>query len=107
MKLKKPLAADGLINQEAPAQGGGQPQQQGQQGGMSIDVQATLNMNGQQQQLQPMSIKSPDDLKQLVQYFMQVIQQVSGGGQQQPGAGGQPAGGDQGGQPQGGAPSGQ
>ena len=98
-KRKKVKCADGMINDQSQTQPQGDPsQQQGQQGsqqGISIDVQATLNMNGQQQPLQAMSIASPEDLKKFVQYILQVFQQAQGskGGEQggDPGAGGPPA----------------
>lgn len=92
-KGKKHFAQEGLINpgagqeqqpqgQPAPQQGqppnGGQPQG----GGKSIDVSLTMNDGtGNPQPLGNVSIKSPDDVKKLIQMIVQAMGQ---GGQQAP-----------------------
>jgi len=97
-KGKKHFAQEGLINpgagQEQQPQGQPVPQQgqppnggQPQGGGKSIDVSLTLNDGqGQPQPLGNMSIKSPDDVKKLIQMIVQAM------GQGQPQGGEQPQG---------------
>ena len=96
-KGKKHFAQEGLINPGAgqESQSQGQPAPQGQPpnggqpqgGGKSIDVSLTLNDGqGQPQPLGNISIKSPDDIKKLIQ----MIAQAMGQGQPQGGEQGQP-----------------
>ena len=98
-------AADGLVNQEVAPQGGGSPAEGGgappaQPGGggggtpaVSVSVQPVVNVNGQTQPLDQLTLQSKDDIPKLSQYLMQVfdtIMQGGGGGQAQPGQGGEP-----------------
>ena len=98
----KPTAQAGLINSDMPQQtaqpqpqpqpqgGMPQPQLQGQpQGqpnqpqGKSIDVSLTMNSgDGQPQPLGNISIKSPDDVKKLIQMIVQAMGQSQPQGQE-------------------------
>jgi hypothetical protein len=83
-------AQEGLFNQSVSAEGGGAPQEQtpqgggqggpaqkGQQGQPTINVQASVNINGQEQPLDPMTLQSKDDVPKFAQYLMQVFDQLS------------------------------
>ena len=87
-KCKTKKAAEGLVNQEVAPTGNEAPAQaqpQGQPGGqpaVSIMVQPVVNMNGQTQQLDQLTLQSKDDIPKLSQYLMQVFDTVMQGGAQ-------------------------
>ena len=91
MKSYRRKAAEGLFNQQVDmgGQGGGQPQGGGEQGqpqgqpqqqgqpAVAINVQASVNMNGKEQPLDPMTLQSKDDVPKFAQYLMQVFDQLT------------------------------
>lgn len=83
----KKKAADGMVNQEVSPQGAAPPPDQGVGAGaqgqpaVSIMIQPVVNMNGQTQQLDQLTLQSKDDIPKLSQYLTQVFDTVMNGGQ--------------------------
>ena len=80
----KKKAADGMVNQEVAPQGAAPPAE-GQQApagqpAVSIMIQPVVNMNGQTQQLDQLTLQSKDDIPKLSQYLTQVFDTVMNGG---------------------------